>query len=151
MQVNDLSMHHEQNTMRTQAHRIAQVPSSFADTLETSVKTQSNPLENGGTITLNFHDMTGDQFLAVEQTLYSEGKSTQTVLSPVENNTTPTDQIAMYGSWASAAAAKHDPKGEAGFLNVQKDLLAQGDSAGNITVDASTYNTALAAFTGTKT
>jgi hypothetical protein len=91
--------------------------------------------------------MTGDQFIAVEQTLQSEGKSTQTFLSPAANDMTPTDQIAMYGSWASTAVANHDPKGAAGFLDAQKVLIGQGDSAGNITVDATTYNAALAALT----
>jgi hypothetical protein len=147
VQVNSQYVNYEQNMLRDKATSAAQIPSSFADMLQATANSQSGTPDNGGTVTLNFHDMTGDQFFAVEKTLESEGKTTQEFISPSAIDRTPTDLIAMYGSWASTAAANHDPKGAAGFLDAQKVLSGQGDSAGNITVDAATYNAALAALT----
>jgi hypothetical protein len=143
MQIDSLTSTSEQFFVESKPTIAFPEASSFADQLASSSDAQSASTSDAGTVTLNFHNMTGDQFLAVEQTLASEGKATQGFLSPAANDMVPTDQIAMYGSWAS-----HSPTAAASFLKDQKTLISQGDSMGNVTVDAATYNTALAFWTG---
>jgi hypothetical protein len=121
---------------------------SFAEKLSTSVTPQSQAPIDGDSVTLDLHHMTGNQFMALEQTLHAEGKNNQTFLSPAENDTTATDQIAMYGSWAKTAAHYGNQDAAEGYLADQKTLLAQEDSNGHVTVDAATYQAALAVGTG---
>jgi hypothetical protein len=143
MQINNLSSTSEQFIFNPKPTNVREAHFSFEETLPTSTSTRSNATTDSGTVTLNFHSMTGNQFLAVEQTLVSEGKATRGFLSPAENDMVPTDQIAMYGSWAN-----HSPTAAASLLDQQKTLVSQGDSAGNVTVDAAAYSKALAFWTG---
>jgi hypothetical protein len=62
MQIDNLSSPSEQFILNSKPTSVPQSPSSFAEQLASSSGTPSDSTSESGTVTLNFHSMTGDQF-----------------------------------------------------------------------------------------